>query len=76
MGRALALRPGVHRLGRGGTRLHFQEWKWEQTITGLNAEGNRLVKGLTDTAFVEEKKLLENMLNHFLETGIMLRLGK
>ena len=34
------------------------------------------MKGLTDTAFVEEKKLLENMLNHFLETGIMLRLGK
>ena len=52
------------------------QWKWEQTITGLNAEGNRLVRGQTDEAFAAEKKTLEKMLNHFLETGTMLRAGK
>ncbi len=43
--------------------------EWEQVITGLNEEGNRFVDGLSQQRYSEEKKKLETMLNHYLQTG-------
>jgi hypothetical protein len=43
--------------------------EWEQVITGLNEEGNRFVIGLSQEGYAEEKKRLETMLNHYLQTG-------
>ena len=43
--------------------------EWEQVITGLNEEGNRFVGGLSQEKYAEEKKKLETMLNHYLQTG-------
>jgi hypothetical protein len=43
--------------------------EWEQVITGLNEEGNRFVDALSQERYAEEKKKLETMLNHYLQTG-------
>jgi hypothetical protein len=43
--------------------------EWEQVITALNEEGNRFVDGLSQEKYTEEKKKLEAMLNHYLQTG-------
>jgi hypothetical protein len=48
------------------------QWVWTQTVTGLNAEGNALVKGMTQESHTARRAALEKMLNHFLETGKML----
>jgi hypothetical protein len=47
--------------------------EWEQIITGLNEEGNRLVEGVTDETCREKIKGLERELNHYLTTGEMLK---
>jgi hypothetical protein len=46
---------------------------WEQIFTGLNPEGNELVKGITNEKYVEDRKLTELRLNHYLVKGEMLR---
>lgn len=46
---------------------------WEQTITALNEAGNRYVESLSNIEFGQKIKGLENMLNHYLETGKMLK---
>jgi hypothetical protein len=43
--------------------------EWEQVITGLNEEGNRFVDALSQEKYTEEKRKLEAMLNHYLQTG-------
>jgi hypothetical protein len=47
---------------------------WKQVITGLNPEGNKFVDSLTDEAYYSEMKTLQNMINHFLKTGEMLKI--
>ena len=51
------------------------EAEWRQVITGLDADGDALVEGLTDDAFHRRMGALEGMLNHFLATGQMLKAG-
>jgi hypothetical protein len=48
--------------------------KWEQVITGLNSEGDVFVAGLTDETFFERMETLQNMINHYLKTGEMLKI--
>lgn len=47
---------------------------WKQVITGLNSEGDNLVAGFTDEAYYGEMSMLQNMINHFLKTGEMLKI--
>lgn len=47
---------------------------WEQLITGLNDEGNNFVFAYSDEKYLDEMQTLEKMLNHYLETGNMLKL--
>lgn len=46
---------------------------WEQTVTALTEAGNRYVESLSDTEFSQKIKGLENLLNHYLKTGKMLK---
>lgn len=48
--------------------------KWEQWLTSLTDEGTRYIENLSNSEFGEKIKALEKMLNHYLETGEMLRL--
>jgi hypothetical protein len=48
--------------------------KWEQMVTSLTEEGTRYVANLANNEFEKKIKGLEMMLNHYLETGEMLRL--
>jgi hypothetical protein len=52
------------------------EAEWKQVITGLNDAGNRFVKDLSDEEFSRRMENLQQMLNHYLTTGRMLRIGK
>ena len=47
---------------------------WKQVITGLNYEGDQFVAGFTDEAYYSEMRILQNMINHFLRTGEMLKI--
>ncbi|MBE0584104.1 MAG: hypothetical protein IH612_10145 [Desulfofustis sp.] len=47
---------------------------WEQVITGLNSAGDDFVAGFTDEKYYNEMMVLQNMLNHFLKTGEMLKI--
>jgi hypothetical protein len=47
---------------------------WKQIITGLNSEGDNFVAGLTDKAYNGRMKTLNNMINHYLKTGEMLKI--
>ncbi len=47
---------------------------WKQVITGLNPEGDNFVAGFTDEAYFNEMGILQNMINHFLRTGEMLKI--
>ena len=49
---------------------------WKQIITALNSEGDNFVSGYTDEAYYEEMGMLQNMINHFLKTGKMLKIMK
>ena len=50
--------------------------KWELIVTSLNAEGNIYIEKFSDVEFANRVKALEKMLNHYLETGEMLRSSK
>lgn len=47
--------------------------QWEQTIMALTEAGNRYVESLSNTEFGRKIKGLENLLNHYLATGQMLK---
>ena len=47
---------------------------WKQVITGLNPEGDNFVDSSTDEAYYSEMRILQNMINHFLKTGKMLKI--
>ena len=47
--------------------------KWEQTITSLTEAGNDYIENCTNADFSERIKGLEKLLNHYLETGEMLK---
>ncbi len=49
------------------------EADWSQVFTGLNEEGDALVRSLDAAAFSRRMDELEKMLNHYLATGQMLR---
>lgn len=51
------------------------EAEWKQVITGLNDVGDRFVEGLSDEEFGRRMERLQQMLNHYLTTGGILRLG-
>lgn len=51
------------------------EADWSQVITGLSDEGNAFVRDLNETAFSRRMGELEEILNHYLTTGQMRRLG-
>ena len=55
--------------GESGTRA-----TWSQVLTGLNADGDRLLEAQSDQAFSERLSGIERMLNHFLATGERLSL--
>ena len=46
---------------------------WEQTITALNSAGNNYIENFDNEGFSTKIKMLEKLLNHFLETGNMLK---
>jgi hypothetical protein len=48
---------------------------WKHVATGLNERGNDWVRNCTDAAFQQTVQSREKMLNHFLATGEMLRVG-
>ena len=48
---------------------------WTNTYTGLSEAGNQWIRKLTDEAFELEKTAVESMLNHYLETGSMLKMA-
>jgi hypothetical protein len=52
------------------------EAEWRQVITGLDADGDAWVEGLSDDDFRGRMEALERMLNHFLATGRMLKPGE
>ncbi|HLS81490.1 MAG TPA: hypothetical protein VK025_08810 [Steroidobacter sp.] len=45
---------------------------WEQIITGLTEEGNGLVESLRETDFVEMMSAMQELLQHYLDTGKMM----
>ena len=61
----------LRQVGEGRT-----EAEWRQIITGLNDEGDRFVKGLSDEAYRQRMQVLEQMLNHYLTTGQMLKFSE
>jgi hypothetical protein len=46
---------------------------WGQTITALNEEGNAYIENFKDNDYQHLIHSLEKMLNHYLETGEMLK---
>jgi hypothetical protein len=53
---------------RGGTVVH-----WTHTYTGLSEDGNQWIQQLSDDALDLEKAAIERMLNHYLQSGRMLK---
>jgi len=47
----------------------------EQIITGLNEKGNNYIDSYKDELYMEEVSTLEKMLNHYLDTGKMLKMS-
>jgi hypothetical protein len=48
-------------------------WRWTQTLTGLNADGDARVAAVDASAFAQKIDALGVMIEHFLATGTMLR---
>ena len=48
-------------------------WRWTQTLTGLNAEGNALIAAVDAADFAQKIDAIASRLAHFLATGTMLR---
>lgn len=51
------------------------EASWRQVITALNSDADHLVAGLTNEAYQRKMETLQNMINHYLETGQMLKMS-
>jgi hypothetical protein len=68
--RAIRYTISLRQTGEGKT-----ESEWQQVITGLNEEGDRLVEGLSDEEFKHRMQMLQQMLNHYFSTGQMLKLS-
>ena len=49
---------------------------WEQVITALNDEGDDFVANYTDDKYNDTMNLLQNMINHYLKTGEMLKVNE
>lgn len=47
---------------------------WKQVITGLNTDGDAFVANYTETNYSELMERLQNMINHYLKTGEMLKI--
>ena len=47
--------------------------RWQQIITATGEEGNEHIRTLTAEAFAAQVATLETLLNHYLQTGRMLR---
>jgi len=47
---------------------------WLQIITALNENGNKYVENCSNEEFRQQVKALEKMLDHFLETGEMMKI--
>ena len=45
---------------------------WTQTMTALSPEGNSYIDRYDDSSYSQEIKTIEDMLNHYLQTGRML----
>ena len=45
---------------------------WTQTMTALSPEGNSYIDRYGDSSYSQEIKIIEDMLNHYLQTGTML----
>jgi hypothetical protein len=69
--RAIRYTISLRQTGEGKT-----EAEWQQVITGLNAEGDRFVEGLSDEEFKHRVQMLQQMLNHYLTTGQMLKFSE
>ncbi len=48
-------------------------WRWTQTLTGLNAEGDAQIAAIDASDFAQKIDALGAKLAHFLATGTMLR---
>lgn len=55
--------------GDGSTTL-----LWQQVVTALNEKGNQYIENCSNEEFSKKIKGLENLLNHYLETGEMLKI--
>ena len=51
----------------------WSRWRWTQTLTGLNAEGDARVAAVDASEFAQKIDALGAKLAHFLATGTMLR---
>lgn len=48
--------------------------EWYEVVTALNEEGEKKLEKLTDDNYTREKKKLEELINHFLATGKMMKM--
>lgn len=53
---------------------HSTTASWTQVYTGLSETGNQWIRNLLDEQYEQEKTAIEKMLNHYLETGRMLKI--
>jgi len=60
----------LRRADNGGT-----EADWVQVITGIGEAGNQFVRDMDDEGFNTRMAMVEKMLEHYLMTGAMLRIG-
>jgi hypothetical protein len=69
-----AIRYSIHLEGvETAGETPISRWRWQQTITGLNAKGVALAAAMTDEAYSAKMVEVEQKLNHFLETGTMFK---
>jgi len=66
--RAIRYTITLRQIGNGKT-----ESEWQQVITGLNDEGDKSVSSFSDEEFKQRVQMLQQMLNHYLTTGQMLK---
>ena len=66
--RAIRYTITLRQIGNGKT-----ESEWQQVITGLNDEGDKSVSSFSDGEFKQRVQMLQQMLNHYLTTGQMLK---
>jgi hypothetical protein len=59
----------IHLAGDGPDRTIAT---WTQTMTALSPEGNSYIDHYGDSSYSQEIRIIEEMLNHYLQTGTML----